>query len=263
MSEQPVILLDHVTLLLPVRHKRRITLRRMFALPIPAQPVGGQLVGNADGAVTVAALKDFSLAVNRGERVGLIGHNGAGKSTLLRIMAGIYYPSSGACEVRGKVSTLFTSSLGMDNEATGLENIYLSGLILGLSKREIERLLPDIAAFSELGEYLRMPFRSYSSGMKTRLGFAVATSLRADVLLIDEVIGAGDRSFQHKARARLENMMGGANTLVIASHADEIIREYCNKAVWIEHGQLRASGDVQDVLNQFNESADHPSMNVS
>lgn len=252
MDTQTAIRLDHVTLLLPVRRGRRA---RHSQFPSD-QWVGGRLTLGKRRIMTVTALNGVSLTINRGDRVGLVGHNGAGKSTLLRVMAGIYYPTSGQCDVRGRISTLFTNFLGLNADATGLENIIFSALALGMSRKEIERLLPEIVEFSELGDFVHVPVRSYSSGMRTRLGFSVATSLRAEVLLIDEVIGAGDRRFQRKARARLENMLGVVNTLVIASHSDDLLKKFCTQAVWLEHGHLRAMGPVEEVLQQFGEVAD-------
>ena len=262
MNEQSAIRFDHVTLLLPVgKGKKRARILAEMAMKEGQwnnKWVGG-LISSRRNMLTVTALNDISLTIERGDKVGLIGHNGAGKSTILRVMAGIYYPSSGACEVRGKVSTLFTPTLGLDVNSTGLENIELAGITLGLSRSAIKSLIPQIVEFCELGHYLQMPMRTYSAGMRTRLGFAIATSIEPDILLIDEVFGAGDRRFQNKARLRLDAMLGKANTLVLASHADDIVRSFCNKAIWMEHGHIRAMGAVDEVLAQFNALSDQDS----
>ncbi len=203
------------------------------------------------GTLTVTALDNVNLFIASGQRVGLIGHNGAGKSVLLKVMAGIFLPTSGVCEVRGKISTLFSNSLGINADATGLENITMYGLTLGLSRKEIEERIPEIIEFSELGEYIHMPIRTYSAGMRTRLSFSVSTCISPDVLLIDEVIGAGDSAFQAKARDRLNRAMNIANTLVVASHSSELIRLFCDSALWMHNGAVRAFGEVNEVLGKF------------
>ena len=209
--------------------------------------VGGRL-NFSDGRATVTALDDVSVEIARRERVGLIGLNGAGKSTMLRVMAGIYYPTRGTAESRGRVSTLFSESLGLKPEATGIENIMLSGVSLGLTHGRVKQMIPEIVEFTELGEYVHMPMRTYSTGMRARLAFAVATSIRPEILLIDEIIGAGDMRFQAKVKERLEDFMGSANTLVVASQSEQVIREFCDRAILLERGRVRMSGDVEEVL---------------
>ncbi|KVC51152.1 ABC transporter ATP-binding protein [Burkholderia diffusa] len=204
-----------------------------------------------DGVIVVRALDDLSFRFERGDRVGLIGHNGAGKSTLLRAMAGIYPPTSGTLSREGKAVPLLDISLGMDENSTGMQNIRLRGLLLGMSDAEIREKQNDIAAFSELGDYLDLPIRTYSSGMKMRLAFAVSTSVDAEILLLDEVMGVGDASFMHKAEARLEELHDRAEIVVLAMHSNKEIRKVCNKALWMERGRVRAFGDVEEVVSQY------------
>lgn len=215
--------------------------------------VGGRLERRDAAHTWIRALDRVSLEIFPGERVGLIGHNGAGKSSLLRVMAGIYPPTSGSLQVRGTVSTLFTSTIGLNFSATGYENIVLMGILLGFDKRRMEALTPEIAEFSELGDFLDMPLRTYSAGMRTRLGFAVATSVDPNCLLIDEVFGAGDRRFQDKASERITAMVERANTVVMASHSSQTIETFCDKLIWLEHGRVRGFGPVADILDEFNE----------
>ncbi|AOJ24058.1 MULTISPECIES: ABC transporter ATP-binding protein [Burkholderia] len=204
-----------------------------------------------DGVIVVRALDDLSFRFDRGDRVGLIGHNGAGKSTLLRAMAGIYPPTAGSLSRVGKAVPLLDISLGMDENSTGMQNIRLRGLLLGMTDAEIRRKQSDIAEFSELGDYLDLPIRTYSSGMKMRLAFAVSTAVDAEILLLDEVMGVGDASFMHKAEARLEELHDRAEIVVLAMHSNKEIRKVCNKALWMERGRVRAFGEVDDVVSQY------------
>ena len=204
-----------------------------------------------DGVIVVRALDDLSFRFDRGDRVGLIGHNGAGKSTLLRAMAGIYPPTAGSLSRVGKAVPLLDISLGMDENSTGMQNIRLRGLLLGMTDAEIRKKQNDIAEFSELGDYLDLPIRTYSSGMKMRLAFAVSTAVDAEILLLDEVMGVGDASFMHKAEARLEELHDRAEIVVLAMHSNKEIRKVCTKALWMERGRVRAFGEVDDVVSQY------------
>jgi len=251
MNPDSAITLKEVTLHLPVRKGYRNSLGHALARMAGEQQVGGYFETDQPGPVSVTALKDVNLSINRGDRVGLIGHNGAGKSSLLRLMAGIYRPSKGTVHIRGRVSTLFTNVLGIQRDATGRENITISGLTLGLSRKEIEALLPEIAEFSELGPFLDMPVRTYSSGMQMRLGFSVATSIHPEILLIDEVFGAGDSQFRQKAKARVSRLLESAATLIFASHADSTLKEFCSQLVWLDHGEVRAFGATDEVLRDY------------
>ncbi|PSO23680.1 sugar ABC transporter ATP-binding protein [Bradyrhizobium sp. MOS002] len=199
----------------------------------------------------VRALRDVSLRFSVGDRVALVGSNGAGKTTLLRVMAGIYEPEAGSVRSKGRISPIFDIGLGIDPELNGLDNIRLRGRILGLSAQEIEESIPDIIEFTELGDYLQLPIRTYSSGMLTRMTFAVATCFAPEVLLMDEWILAGDKDFMAKAEARIASFVSQASILVLASHSLEICRRWCNKAVWMDGGEVRAIGNVDDVLQAY------------
>jgi len=211
----------------------------------------GGLISGGDGVPVVSALRNVSFSLQQGDRVGLIGHNGAGKSTLLKVLAGIYLPTGGQLQVDGRIVSTLNLSIGSESEATGLENIITRGLLLGMKKKEIEERLDEISAFTELGEYLDMPVRIYSSGMLTRLAFATVTSMQADILLMDEMIGTGDASFIDKAQKRLVDFMSRTNILVLASHSEDVIRQFCNKAMLFEHGQLMVVGGVDEILEMY------------
>jgi ABC-type polysaccharide/polyol phosphate transport system ATPase subunit len=217
--------------------------------------VGGQLASDDRDVVTVKALNEVSLSLRPGDRLGLLGHNGAGKSTLLRVFSGAYEPSGGTAEIVGTVSSLLDITMGMDSELTGAENIVLRGVLVGLSIREARALTPEVAEFSELGDYLNLPLRTYSSGMLLRLAFAVSTARRRDILLLDELIGVGDASFAAKARRRVEQMMDEASILAIASHDAAIIRQYCNRAILLRGGTVVADGKVEHVLKEYKGAA--------
>jgi ABC-type polysaccharide/polyol phosphate transport system ATPase subunit len=204
-----------------------------------------------DGVVVVRALDSVDLRLEKGDRVGLIGQNGAGKSTLLRMMSGIYSPTSGTIESSGKVVPLLDISLGMDENSTGLQNIRLRGLLLGMSDAEIRAKQEEIAEFCELGDYLDLPIRTYSSGMRVRLAFAVSTAVEAEILLLDEVMGVGDAVFMHKAEQRLADLHGRAEIVVLAMHSNTEIRRVCNKALWMERGRVRAFGPVEEVVSAY------------
>lgn len=204
-----------------------------------------------DGVVVVRALDNIDLRFESGDRIGLIGHNGAGKSTLLRVLAGIYSPTSGVVQRSGKVVPLLDISLGMDENSTGFQNIRLRGLLLGMSDEEIRAKQQEIAEFSELGDYLDLPTRTYSSGMRVRLAFAVSTAVDAEILLLDEVMGVGDASFMQKAKARLADLHSRAEIVVLAMHSNAEIRRVCNKALWMERGQIRSFGPVEEVVAAY------------
>lgn len=204
--------------------------------------------------VVIRAIDDMTVDISHGARVGLIGHNGAGKSTILRVMAGIYEPTAGNVRIEGEVASMFDIGFGMDPEATGWENIILRGMYLGYSRREILAAAPQIGELTGLGEFLDMPLRTYSAGMSTRLAFAVSTSIRPEILLIDEGIGAGDAAFLAQAKERMRSFIGSAGILVLASHSNDLIREWCSEGLWLEHGRVRMRGPVEEVLSAYTAS---------
>jgi ABC-type polysaccharide/polyol phosphate transport system ATPase subunit len=212
--------------------------------------VGGQ-INQTVGRVSVQALSDVSFDLNEGERLGLLGHNGAGKTTLLKVLSGIYEPSEGTLEVHGTRSSMTDVTMGMDADATGRENIRLRSIFLGMTFAEAKRLQPEIERFTELGEYLDLPIRTYSTGMLVRLGFAVSTALSPEILLMDEMIGAGDRAFAEKAKARVERYVSGASILVLASHNTGILREFCSKGLLLARGRVLAFGDIESIIAEY------------
>lgn len=212
---------------------------------------GGQLGADEQGRVVVRALEGLNFTFNDGDRVGLVGHNGAGKSTLLRLLAGVYEPTQGVARIDGAVGSLLDISLGIDAEATGRENIFLRGGLLGLSRREVNRHLDAIIEFSELGDFIDMPVRTYSTGMHLRLAFAVSTVVRPEILLMDEWLSVGDESFKHKAEARMKDVVQSTSILVIASHSRDLILHTCNRALWLEHGKVRLDGKPEEVVTQY------------
>ena len=224
----PSIMLRECSLQLPIYG----TINRSLKGAVMASATGGKIAPASKNVTVVHALKDISLDIRAGDRVGLVGHNGSGKTSLLRMMAGIYEPTGGQMRVTGKVSSFINLGLGMDMEATGRENILLCGLMFGLDFDEILRLTPSI------GEFLDMPVRTYSSGMQMRLVFSIVTSVHAEILLMDEWLSVGDAEFVVQAERRLQQMVDAASILVIASHSPEVIDMLCNVVVRLEHGEI-------------------------
>jgi ABC-2 type transport system ATP-binding protein len=212
---------------------------------------GGTIGRNSANVVVVEALRDISIALKEGDRVGLVGHNGAGKSTLLRLLSGIYEPTRGTATVRGRVAPVFDLGVGMDPEISGYENIIIRGLFLGMSRKQMLSKMDEIAEFTELGDYLSMPLRTYSTGMRVRVALGVVTSIEPEILLLDEGIGAVDAEFMTKARVRLQELVKRAGILVFASHSDEFLVQLCDTAMWIDHGTVRQSGSIRDVLTAY------------
>lgn len=212
---------------------------------------GGAIGKNDANTVVVEALKDINLHLREGDRVGLVGHNGAGKSTLLRLLSGIYEPTRGVADVRGRVAPVFDLGVGMDPEISGYENIIIRGLFLGQTRKQMKDKMDDIAEFSELGDYLSMPLRTYSTGMRVRLALGVVTSIEPEILLLDEGIGAVDAAFMAKARVRLAEMVERSGILVFASHSNDFLAQLCTTALWVDHGQIRQAGLVDDVVEAY------------
>jgi ABC-type polysaccharide/polyol phosphate transport system ATPase subunit len=232
---------------------------RSFRREILAGTVGGLLRANRSpyGAdvYSVTALHELSFELRDGDRVALIGHNGAGKTTLLRTLADCYWPTSGSLVIEGSVTPLLSLGCGIEGDFTGLENITLFGLHLGMTRAEIEARKAEIAAFTELGSFLHMPLRTYSAGMLLRLTFAVATSGKPDILLVDEIFGAGDRAFYDKARRRMEATLQSSNIFVLATHALDLAKDYCNKACVLEKGRAVFQGPASEAVKFYQERA--------
>jgi ABC-2 type transport system ATP-binding protein/lipopolysaccharide transport system ATP-binding protein len=215
---------------------------------------GGILSHDAHHRTFVRALSGISFSLQKGDRLGLIGHNGAGKSTLLRVLAGVYEPTRGYVRVVGQVMPLFDISHGFDMDATGYENILVRAAYLGLSRREIMAATDEIAEFTELGDYLDLPIRTYSAGMMLRLAFGVTTTVHSDVLLLDEWISAGDLGFLEKAQQRASNFVRRSNVLVLASHSKDAMQLLCNKVLWLDKGEIVKFGDVDEVWDAYEQA---------
>ena len=222
------------------------TVRQKLSLAWPRQrlePTGGRIVRKGRSQ-TVTALDGVSFAIAAGDRLGLVGSNGSGKTTLLKVLYGIFEPTGGSVETKGRADALFNISLGFRKEATGRRNIVLRGLLNGWTPAEIEARMDDIIAFSELGEFIDLPFNAYSQGMAARLAFSIATSLEPEILLMDEWIGAGDASFQDKAKRRMAEIAEQAGIIVLASHNTVLLQRKCNKILELEKGKLTYFGDA-------------------
>jgi homopolymeric O-antigen transport system ATP-binding protein len=212
--------------------------------------VGGK-IGTESKVPIIEALHDVTLSIKDGDRIGLVGHNGAGKSTLLRLLSGIYEPTRGSARISGKVAPVFDLGVGMDQEISGYENIMIRGLYLGMSRRQMQKRVDDIAEFTELGDYLSMPLRTYSTGMRVRLALGVVTSIDPEILLLDEGIGAVDAAFLNKARDRLKDLVKRSGLLVFASHSDEMLFELCDSAIWMDEGGVKQQGSLREVLTGY------------
>ncbi len=247
------ISVENITVSFPVYGSQK-----MFRQELAARVGGLMRREGRNQRLAIHALENVSLQIRHGDRVGLLGPNGAGKSTLLRVLAGVYEPTVGRVTVGGRVSPLFNTSPGLDMDDTGYENIVTCGLYLGMTREEIAQKTPEIAAFTELGNYLSLPCRTYSTGMLSRLGFAIATSLDPEILLLDEGIGAGDARFAEQAAKRVDALIERANILVLATHGESLIRQMCNKAVLLHSGRVVAAGDVEDVIEAYRAFNEQP-----
>nr|WP_294507190.1 ABC transporter ATP-binding protein [uncultured Rhodopila sp.] len=246
MAVRARIEVENVSVWFPLYHGSSRSLKKMVVAA-----ASGRLGQDQQQRVVVRALQDINLSLEQGDRLGLVGSNGAGKTTLLRVLAGIYEPVTGRLRVQGSLNALLDPSLGMNMELTGRENILLRGLYNGLPKPMLPRLEEDVAQFAELSDFLDLPVRIYSAGMVVRLGFALATAIKPQILLMDEWFLAGDAVFLEKAKHRLEEMVRGADILVLSSHQVEIIRDWCTRVLWLDQGKIRADGAPQAVLSQY------------
>jgi ABC-type polysaccharide/polyol phosphate transport system ATPase subunit len=242
--------LDGVHLTFRVRQNHSLTLKEWLIKRYYRESV--------NPIIEVKALQDVSLRVKKGERLGIIGHNGAGKSTLLKVLAGIYQPSVGRRLVEGRISSLFDIALGFEGEANGWDNIKFRSYLQGETPSTIRRKIGQIAEFSELGNFLNMPVRYYSAGMMVRLAFSIATAIEPEVLLVDEVLSAGDLNFQHKARGRMREMMSQAHLFVMVSHDLNALRTLCEQLVWMDHGRVRQIGPSEEIIAAYKVSAGLP-----
>lgn len=239
--------LQEVSIEFPIYNVSARSLKKKFL----RTATGGAIVQDANQHIVIKALKNLSLTLRHGDRLGLIGGNGAGKSTLLRLLAGIYEPTAGNMRIEGHVSPMLSLLHGIETEFTGYENILQRGTLLGLTRSEIRSKIKEISEFSGLGDYLAMPMRTYSAGMMVRLSFAISVSIRPEILLLDEIFNAGDADFVEKAQNKMVELLNQSSIVVMATHLDELIMEFCNKVLWLEGGQIKHFGDPNEVLKLY------------
>jgi ABC-2 type transport system ATP-binding protein len=212
---------------------------------------GGTIGHSHSNVVIIEALRDITLSLRVGDRVGLVGHNGAGKSTLLRLMSGIYEPTRGSAVVAGKVAPIFDLGVGMDPEISGYENIIIRGLFLGESRKTMHSKVDEIAEFTELGDFPSMPLRTYSTGMRVRLALGVVTSIDPEILLLDEAIGSIDADFLRKALTRLQDLVARSGILVLAAHSSDFLARLCTAAIWLDRGTIQMVGGIEEVIRAY------------
>ncbi|MEL6966148.1 MAG: ABC transporter ATP-binding protein [Pseudomonadota bacterium] len=256
-AQEPVLVAQNLTLKVPVVTQSE---RSVLANPLN---LFVDLYTNSGSRTHATLLEDISFKLYPGQRLGLIGRNGAGKSTLLRLLAGIYQPSHGHLDVRGVAKGLFDISLGMQPEATGIENVYIRGLQMGLSSREIRERIPEIMDFSELGDAMSKPLMTYSTGMRLRLAISVSTMIEPDILLLDEWIGAGDAHFNAKVRNRMMSLVKDSRGLVLATHNPVLMRSICSHGVVMSGGRIQFHGEIEDALAFYREQNPNPELNPS
>lgn len=212
---------------------------------------GGLFNRSADGHLVVKSLQNINLNLRSGERVGLVGHNGAGKSTMLRVLSGIYNPTQGSAVIQGNAVSLINIGLGIDPEASGIDNIKLRAVMMGLAPEQIGERIDEIIAFSGLGEFIHMPFRTYSSGMQMRLAFAVSTTIRPQILIMDEWLSLGDTAFAARAKTRMKELLNSTEILILASHSKELLQQNCTRLIWLEHGRVKMDGSMSEVSEKY------------
>ncbi|MEA2989657.1 MAG: lipopolysaccharide transport system ATP-binding protein [Alphaproteobacteria bacterium] len=250
--------LDRVSVEIPIYsgldRSLKLSLFRSAAGTGLLRSAGGTIGRDRRDRIVIRALDEITLQISDGDRIALIGRNGAGKTTLLRVLADVMEPVSGTIKISGRVSTLFNVSGLMDPELPGYDNVFFAGGLIGISRSRLKKLMPDIEAFAELGDYLRMPVRTYSAGMMIRLGFAIATCIDPDILLMDEVIGAGDTHFVDKAIRRAQELYKQSNILIAASHSPTLLQGLCNKAILLEGGKVVSMGSFESVTKFYEDN---------
>jgi ABC-type polysaccharide/polyol phosphate transport system ATPase subunit len=244
----PLVHLEDVTLWFRVRCHGRVSLKEYV--------LRGMFRRSQQTAIEVRALSEINLSVGEGERVGIIGPNGAGKSTLLKLLAGIYPPTRGRRIVSGRISSLFDIALGFEPDATGWENIAYRSYLQGETPQSIRPKIQPIAEFSELGDFLNMPVRYYSAGMMVRLAFSIATAVEPEILIIDEVLSAGDLAFQAKARQRMSDLITSARAVIVVSHDLHSLELLCDRVLWLDHGRVRLNGPTQEVIAAYKQQVE-------
>ena len=249
-NKQVSIIVDHADLTFEVQTEKIDTLKETFVRTLKR---------DKSKKIKIHAIDDISFKIYKGEKVGIIGYNGAGKSTLLNLITGIYPPDKGTVSTYGNISPLLSLGAGFDPNFSGRKNIILNGAVLGYDKEYLESKVDEIIEFSELGEYIDIPIKNYSSGMLAKLGFSIATAVNPDILIIDEILGVGDVNFQKKSADKMKSLMDGGTTVLLVSHSIPQIRELCDKAIWIDNGKLREIGEVNKVCDHYLKDAEKAS----
>jgi lipopolysaccharide transport system ATP-binding protein len=247
MRTQALIELRGVGVDFPIYNAASVSLKNRLLSSV----TGGAIDREHDGFVVVRGLQEINLRITAGERVGLIGHNGAGKTTMLRVLSGIYSPTQGEAVIQGDCVSLIDISLGIDPEATGRENIRLRSAMLGFTPEQTRERMDEIIDFSGLGDFIEMPFRTYSTGMQLRLAFAVSTTVSPQILIMDEWLSTGDENFRERAEQRMRRVVDSTDILILASHTRKLLETNCDRIIWLEHGRIRAAGATSEILDQY------------
>lgn len=247
MTAAPYIHLENVDVDFPIFNASSLSLKNKVLKAV----TGGRISTRHDGHVVVRGLDGINLRLESGDRLGIIGHNGAGKTTLLRVLSGIYHPTSGRAEIHGHSTSLIDISLGIDPEATGRENVTLRGTLMGLSPKQINAMMDEIIEFSGLGAFIDMPFRTYSSGMQMRLAFSVSTTVRPQILIMDEWLSTGDLDFKERAKKRMHDIVDSTDILILASHSKDLLLSNCNRVIWLEQGRIKMDGPAEQVVDLY------------
>ena len=247
MKTEALIHLKDVGVDFPIYNAASMSLKNRLLSSV----TGGTIDREHDGVGVVRGLQDINLRITAGERVGLIGHNGAGKTTMLRVLSGIYHPTQGEALIQGDVVSLIDISLGIDPEATGRENIRLRSAMLGFTPEQTRERMDEIIDFSGLGDFIEMPFRTYSTGMQLRLAFAVSTTVSPQILIMDEWLSTGDENFRERAEQRMRRVVDSTDILILASHTRPLLTANCDRIIWLEHGKIRRDGDAATILNEY------------
>ncbi|MDD3785806.1 MAG: ABC transporter ATP-binding protein [Hydrogenophaga sp.] len=243
----PYIHLENVDVDFPIFNASSLSLKNKVLKAV----TGGRISTRHDGHVVVRGLDGINLRLDSGERLGIIGHNGAGKTTLLRVLSGIYHPTSGRAEIHGHSTSLIDISLGIDPEATGRENVTLRGTLMGLSPKQINAMMDEIIEFSGLGAFIDMPFRTYSSGMQMRLAFSVSTTVRPEILIMDEWLSTGDLDFKERAKQRMHDIVDSTDILILASHSKDLLLSNCSRVIWLEQGRIKMDGPAEQIVDLY------------
>jgi lipopolysaccharide transport system ATP-binding protein len=247
MTKKVSISLENVCVDFPVFNASSLSLKNR----VLSKVTGGLIDRPFDKHLIVHGLRNINLHIEAGDRVGIVGHNGSGKTTLLRVLSGIYYPTSGNADIKGNVTSLINIGLGIDPEATGRENIKLRAAFLGITPLEIEAMMEEVIDFTGLGDFINIPFRTYSTGMQLRLAFAVSTIIKSEILIMDEWLSTGDNDFKEKANQRLKKIVDNSEVLILASHSRELLERNCNRLILLEHGKIKVDGNINELLDLY------------